>query len=171
MPTRHIRKLDPAGYCQINESCCAEITAANQDCYRAQCHASSRAIASAIGLQPDQFTTCFQSQLGKDEWIGPSFDGLVEELPEKGVKNLAVACPSFVADCLETLEEIGITGAEEFREAGGEQLTLIPCVNHDPRWIKAAANLVRKTAGSNQAKAASANASFVKIHFQRSRSE
>jgi ferrochelatase len=149
VPTRHIRKLDPAGYCRIDESCCAEITEANQNCYRAQCHATSRAIAAAVGLEADEVTTCFQSQLGKDEWIGPAFDDLVEESPKRGIRNLAVACPSFVADCLETLEEIGLTGAEEFREAGGQELRLIPCVNHDPRWIRAAAELIRKTAGAN----------------------
>ena len=159
VPVRHIRKLDPTNYCRIDESCCAEITEANQNCYRAQCHATSRAIASAVGLEPNEFTTCFQSQLGKDEWIGPSFDELVAELPQRGIKTLAVACPSFVADCLETLEEIGITGSEEFREAGGDELTLIPCVNDHQRWIKAAADLVRKTAsGSDQAKAASRTA-------------
>lgn len=150
VPTRHIKKLDPSAHCRMSDSCCDEINATNQNCYRAQCHATSRAIAAVLGLRPDQYTTCFQSQLGKDEWIGPSFDGLMDELPKRGIKTVAVACPSFVADCLETLEEIGITGAEEFREAGGEVLTLIPCVNEHPRWISAAADLVRRTAAVSE---------------------
>jgi ferrochelatase len=143
VPVRHLKQIDTNNHCRVNDSCCAEIGAANAKCYRAQCHATSRAIASAIGLKPDQYMTCFQSQFGKDEWIGPSFEGLLEELPKRGIKTVAVACPSFVADCLETLEEIGIRGREEFQEAGGQELTLIPCLNSNPLWIKAAANLVR----------------------------
>ena len=143
VPVRHIKQIDTNNHCRVNDSCCAEIGAANAKCYRAQCHATSRAIASAVGLKPDQYMTCFQSQFGKDEWIGPSFDGLLGELPKRGIKTVAVACPSFVADCLETVEEIGIRGREEFQEAGGKELTLIPCLNSHPLWIKAAANLIR----------------------------
>jgi ferrochelatase len=146
VPVRHIKQIDTNGHCHVNDACCAEVGAPNANCYRAQCHATSRAIASAVGLTPDQYTTCFQSQFGKDEWIGPSFEGLLEELPKRGIKTVAVACPSFVADCLETLEEIGIRGREEFQEAGGDDLTLIPCLNSEPLWIKAAANLIRKAA-------------------------
>jgi len=144
VPVRHIKQIDTNDHCRVNDSCCAEVGAANANCYRAQCHATSRAIAAAIGLSTDQYTTCFQSQFGKDEWIGPPFEGLLEELPKRGIKTVAVACPSFVADCLETLEEIGIRGREEFQEAGGEDLTLIPCLNSEPVWIKAAANLIRR---------------------------
>jgi ferrochelatase len=145
VPVRHIKQIDANDYCRVNDSCCAEIGAANANCYRAQCHSTARAIASAVGLKSDQYTTCFQSQFGKDEWIGPSFEGLLKELPKRGIKTVAVACPSFVADCLETLEEIGIRGREEFREAGGDDLTLIPCLNSDPLWTRAAANLIRNT--------------------------
>jgi ferrochelatase len=150
VPVRHIKQIDTNDHCRVNDSCCAEVGAANANCYRAQCHATSRAIAAAIGLNTDQYTTCFQSQFGKDEWIGPSFEGLLEELPKRGIKTVAVACPSFVADCLETLEEIGIRGREEFQEAGGEDLTLIPCLNSEPMWIKAAANLIRNAASVSQ---------------------
>ena len=146
VPVRHIKQIDTKDHCRLNESCCVEVGAANANCYRAQCHATSRAIASAIDLNTNQYTTCFQSQFGKDEWTGPSFEGLLEELPKRGIKTLAVACPSFVADCLETLEEIGMRGREEFKEAGGDALTLIPCLNSEPLWIKAAANLIRSTA-------------------------
>ncbi|HEX6189434.1 MAG TPA: ferrochelatase [Pyrinomonadaceae bacterium] len=146
VPVRHIQQVDNAGYCQNNDACCAQIGSANQNCYRAQCHATSRAVALNLSLKPDEFTTCFQSQFGKDEWIGPSFEDLLVELPKRGIKSIAVACPSFVADCLETLEEIGIRGREEFQEAGGENLTLVPCVNSHPLWVKAAASLVRAAA-------------------------
>ena len=143
VPVRHIKQIDSNGHCRANDACCAEVGAANANCYRAQCHATSRAIASAVGLTSDQYTICFQSQFGKDEWIGPSFEDLLVELPKRGIKTVAVACPSFVTDCLETLEEIGIRGREAYREAGGNELTLIPCLNSDPLWIKAAANLIR----------------------------
>jgi protoporphyrin/coproporphyrin ferrochelatase len=156
VPVRHIKQLDPAGYCHNNAACCAQIGSANQNCYRAQCHATSRAVASNLALKPDEFTTCFQSQFGKDEWIGPSFEDLLVELPKRGIKRIAVACPSFVADCLETLEEIGIRGREEFKQAGGEQLTLVPCVNDHPLWVKAAANLIRATVEQSAAAGASA---------------
>ncbi len=148
VPVRHIKQIDANGHCRINDACCAQVGPANRNCYRAQCHATARAIAEAVGLKANQYATCFQSQFGKDEWIGPAFEDLLVELPKRGIKTLAVACPSFVADCLETLEEIGIRGREEFREAGGEELTLVPCLNSDPLWIKAAANLIRKAAAS-----------------------
>jgi len=150
VPVRHIKQIDASDYCRVNDSCCAEVGATNANCYRAQCHATARAIASAVGLKSDQYTTCFQSQFGKDEWIGPSFEGLLEELPKRGIKTVAVACPSFVADCLETLEEIGIRGREEFREAGGDELSLIPCLNSNPLWIKAAANLIHNAVSVSQ---------------------
>lgn len=156
VPVRHIKQVDTAGHCQNNGTCCAQIGAANQNCYRAQCHATSRAVAANLGLKADEFTTCFQSQFGKDEWIGPSFENLLVELPKRGIKRIAVACPSFVADCLETLEEVGIRGREEFTEAGGEELTLIPCVNDNPLWVKAAANLIRATVEQSAAPGASA---------------
>ena len=156
VPVRHTKQMDPVDYCQNNDACCAQISSVNQGCYRAQCHATSRAIAAALGLTASQFTTCFQSQFGKDEWIGPSFEDLLVELPKRGIKTVAVACPSFVADCLETLEEVGIRGREEFREAGGEELTLISCVNSHPLWVKAAANLIRSTVEQSGVAGASA---------------
>jgi ferrochelatase len=156
VPVRHIKQIDTSDYCRVNETCCADVGAANPNCYRAQCHATSSAIAGTLGLTPDRFTTCFQSQFGKDEWIGPAFEDLLGELPKRGIRKLAVACPSFVADCLETVEEIGMRGREEFVEAGGEDLSLIPCVNSDPLWINAAANLIRKAAGHPAAAGVSA---------------
>jgi ferrochelatase len=160
VPTRHVKQLEQsAGHCLTSLDCCNEIGPTNQGCYRAQCFATSRAVARELGLSPDQYTTCFQSQLGKDEWIGPALDDLLRDLPDRGVRKVAVFCPSFVADCLETLEEIGIRGREEFKEAGGEELTLIPCLNSDQRWIKAAADLiVESTREPGHIKAASAGA-------------
>jgi ferrochelatase len=159
VPVRHIKQLDTSGHhCLANDACCESIGPANQNCYRAQCRATTRAIANALGLDSDRYTTCFQSQFGRDEWIGPSFEVLLRELPGRGACTVAVFCPSFVADCLETLEEVGIRGREEFKEAGGQELTLIPCLNSHPLWIKAAANLVRESI-QNETRAKSAYAS------------
>lgn len=143
VPVRHIKQIDPSGkHCLGSNDCCAEIGVVNQNCYRAQCTATSRAIARELSLEADRYTTCFQSQFGRDEWIGPSLENLLRELPSRGSRRVAVYCPSFVADCLETLEEIGIRGREEFKEAGGEDLSLVPCLNSDAAWIKAAASLI-----------------------------
>jgi ferrochelatase len=160
VPVRHVKQKDvSATHCLARAGCCDVIGPANQNCYRAQCHATTEAIAAKLGLSRERYEMCFQSQLGKDEWIGPALEDLLTELPRRGVRKLAVFCPSFVADCLETLEEIGIRGREEFKEAGGQELNLIPCLNDDPRWIKAAATLIRKSSGvESPAKTAHASA-------------
>jgi len=148
VPVRHIKQIDTSGrHCLASPDCCEQIGPANQNCYRAHCLATTRAIARELGLKDDQYTMCFQSQFGKDEWTAPALESLLRELPARGVKTVAVFCPSFVADCLETLEEIGMRGRDEFKEAGGQELTLIPCLNSDPLWIKAAANLIIEAAG------------------------
>ena len=88
------------------------ITSVNQNCYRAHCVATTRAIAARLGLGEKDYTIGFQSRLGRAAWVGPQTEDLLKELPGRGVKRLAVCCPSFVADCLETLEEIGERGRE-----------------------------------------------------------
>jgi ferrochelatase len=78
--------------------------------------------------------------LGKAKWLEPSAFDTLEELARKGVKNLLVMCPAFVTDCLETLEEIAIQGEEVFKAAGGESLTLIPCMNDHEAWVSVVSN-------------------------------
>jgi len=87
----------------------------------------------------------FQSRLKGDTWLSPFTDKAIEELARRGVKRLAVACPSFVADCLETLEEIGLRAAAIFRKAGGESLTLVPAVNSSPQFITGLAEELRRS--------------------------
>jgi ferrochelatase len=134
LPERQVMAAD-AG-CLRSDDCCARVP---KGCYRAQCLATSRALAERIKLP---LSTSFQSRLGRDKWIGPASDAHVEELAKKGVKKLAVATPSFVADCLETLEEIGLRLKETFVKAGGEKFTLVPCLNDDPAFIDVLARLV-----------------------------
>ncbi len=132
----------PTGGTCGTAGCCDRITMANHGCYRAQCQATSALLSNR--LPKLTASTSFQSRLKGRQWIEPYTDVVLVELAKKGVKRLAVACPSFVSDCLETLEEIGVEARDTFRAAGGEELRLVPCVNDDPPFIAALAQLVRK---------------------------
>ncbi|MDH1603233.1 MULTISPECIES: ferrochelatase [unclassified Empedobacter] len=103
--------------------------------YRNQCFETTRLVTEYLQLPEDKYTTSFQSRLGRDPWIKPYTDHMLEEFPAQGVKNLAVCTPAFVSDCLETLEEISMEGREEFLKAGGEQFTYIPCLNDRQDWV------------------------------------
>ncbi|MCC7074779.1 MAG: ferrochelatase [Deltaproteobacteria bacterium] len=133
--------------------CCATLGVANAGCYRAQCLATSRALEARlrIGGVTAPVSTAFQSRLGRARWIGPSTSDAIAALARSGVKRLVVACPSFVADCLETLEEIGVQGRAQFLAAGGERFTLVPCVNADPRFVEVLARLVGAALGDHVA--------------------
>ena len=95
----------------------------------------SRALAERLGLRDDQWSQSFQSRLGRDKWIEPYTEARIDELAAQGVKRLLVACPAFVTDCIETLEEIGDRAREQFIAAGGEELVLVPCLNDDAQWL------------------------------------
>ncbi|WVM87696.1 ferrochelatase [Halopseudomonas pachastrellae] len=114
-------------------------------CYRAHCSYVSRELAARLELAPEQCSMAFQSRLGRDKWIEPYTENRIDELAAQGVKRLLVACPAFVADCIETLEEIGDRAREQFVAAGGEELVLIPCLNDDPQWVKVLADWARNT--------------------------
>ena len=147
LPERHMHKSDVSGtHCLRSAECCAEIVAANRHCYRAQCFSTARALSARLGLAPETTTVSFQSRLGRAVWIRPYTDIVLPELARRGVRRVAVFCPAFVADCLETLEEIGIRAEEDFKKAGGESLRLIPSLNAHPTWVRAAADLVREAA-------------------------
>jgi ferrochelatase len=138
--TKSVRK---PGTCQFNDTCCASVRADNRLCYRAQCYATTRALVKSLGLKEGTYSTSFQSRLGRDPWIKPYTDQVFEELRTKGVKRLAVMCPAFVADCLETLEEIGMRGVEDWQKLGGEKLELIPSLNAEDLWCRTVADMVR----------------------------
>jgi ferrochelatase len=144
LPERHVTKSDPTGkHCLQSETCCDALVDANRNCYRAQCFATARALARRLDIEDDRYQVTFQSRLGRNPWIQPHTDATIESLAKGGTKRLAVLCPAFVADCLETLEEIGMGGKEAFEAAGGESLALIPCLNSHPAWIDAVVSLVR----------------------------
>ena len=144
LPERHIRKIDAKGmHCLANDSCCDRIQEVNRNCYRAHCFETSRLLARELGLAPGDYTVCFQSRMGRAPWIKPYTDRVVERLAKTGKKRVAVFCPAFVADCLETLEEIGIRGREQFVAAGGETLTLIPSLNTHPMWVETVTEMLQ----------------------------
>ena len=147
LPERQIKKSDPTQqHCLRDASCCDAITSANQNCYRAQCYATTRSLVARLGLKAGDYTVCFQSRLGRTPWITPHTDVLLDELAKAGKKRLAVLCPAFVADCLETLEEIGIRAREQFKASGGEELTLVPSLNATPAWVDSVCALAERHA-------------------------
>lgn len=142
LPERQIVRSDPTGtHCLRSPHCCDRPVPL---CYRAQCVATARALAAALGLSGERWSLAFQSRLGRTPWIRPYTDARVRELAASGVKRLAVFSPAFVADCLETLEEIGLRAREDFLARGGEAFRLVPSLNAHPAWVAAAANLVRR---------------------------
>lgn len=136
LPVRQIVKTDRKGtVCFQRETCCDEH--GNPHCYRAQSFATARALAARLELAADRYTICFQSRLGRTPWIKPYTDHVIDELGRSGTKRVAVLCPAFVADCLETVEEIGIRGRAQFKRAGGDELILVPSLNATRPWVDA----------------------------------
>jgi ferrochelatase len=140
-----MRKSDDSrSHCLVRDSCCDRIEVQNRHCYRAQCFATARGLADRLGLAAERYSVSFQSRLGRTPWIRPYTDQVLPELARRGVKNVCVLCPAFVADCLETLEEIGMRAAADFRAAGGAELTLVPSLNATPAWVDCVCALAQK---------------------------
>ncbi|MXY35679.1 MAG: ferrochelatase [Dehalococcoidia bacterium] len=144
LPERQVRKADGSGRCFAGPDCCLSGHDARIDCYRAQCFATAQAVADALPIPEEQRMVAFQSRFGRERWIRPHTDRVLAELAREGVRRVAVIMPGFVADCLETLEEIGIRGAATFREHGGEKLSLAPCVNASDLWADAVVAIARE---------------------------
>ena len=142
LPERQMVKADRGNHCLKNKDCCKTLTTANQFCYTAQCHATAYAIADKLNLSKDQYTICFQSRLGRAEWVKPYTSTVLEERAEHGDKRLLVFCPAFVSDCLETTIEVSTEYQEEFEEMGGEKVDLVPSLNAHPKWIEAVRDMV-----------------------------
>jgi len=148
LPERQVKKSDPTGaHCLQRADCCDVQVPANRWCYRMQCFFTARELAQRLGLELGRWTVTFQSRLGRTPWIRPYTDVVIPELARKGVKRLAVFCPAFVADCLETLEEIGIRAKDQFLASGGEALTLVPSLNAHPSWVRGLTKMVRELRG------------------------
>lgn len=107
------------------------------DPYPAHCAATADALAKAMGWSPDDYLVTFQSRFGREPWLHPYTDETLKQLGGDGVKRIVALCPGFTADCLETIDEIGNLGEEQFIEGGGEELHLVPCLNDRRRWLSA----------------------------------
>ena len=114
------------------------------DPYRDQCRVTAELLATALELAPEQWVTGFQSRFGKEEWLQPYTEEILQQLGSDGVNELVASCPGFTADCLETLDEIGNEGQEQFRAGGGGQLHLVPCLNSHPAWLDTMAAISRR---------------------------
>ena len=143
IPERHIRKVVRSKICLTSPDCCDSIRDDNRDCYRAQCFETAKLLASRLSLQRDKYEVSFQSRLGRTPWIKPYTDLLYQDLVKRGVKKLLVVCPAFVADCLETLEEIAIRGKKAYLDAGGEALHLAPSLNAEDIWVEKLAKMIK----------------------------
>lgn len=128
--------------CKYNNSCCMQEITKSDKCYRAHCYWTAKNVAAKLELPEDRWSLAFQSRLGRAEWLEPQTIKYIEEVYKRGHKNLAVICPSFVVDCLETLEEVNVEMKERWLELGGETFKLIPCLNADDGWVEAAHKLI-----------------------------
>ena len=126
-----------------DQPCELEVNDKNKFCYKATSYATTRLIAQKLGIKEENYTVCFQSRLDK-KWLTPFSDEVVEEWAKKGAKKLLVFSPAFVADCLETLIEIGEEYQEIFEEHGGEKVQLVPSSNDHPRFVDGLEQIVRQ---------------------------
>lgn len=144
IPERHLRKADSSrAHCLTVADCCNTCSPAHATCYRAQVMKTTQALARRAKLDPARYSVSFQSRLAGEPWLQPFTDHEFLRLPKTGVKNLLVLCPAFVADCLETLEEIAMQGRDAFLGAGGVKFQQIPCLNDHPAYIDFLANRAR----------------------------
>jgi ferrochelatase len=135
LPESHIYK-DVS--CSKDGNCCLAESAEKKSCYRSHCVQTTAAlktgIAKKLNLRENQISMSFQSRVGPAKWLEPSTQSAVKKLAQMGVRNLLVICPSFVTDCLETLEEIAIEEKKSFLEHGGKTFQVLPCLNAHPQW-------------------------------------
>ena len=143
IPERHIHKSDITGsHCLHSKDCCEVASPAHKYCYRHQVLTTTKLVTELLQIPKDKYSISFQSRLN-NKWLTPFTDFRLKELPAEGIKNLLVLCPAFVSDCLETLEEIAISGKKIFMDAGGESYSMIPCLNVSPLWVKTLAGYVK----------------------------
>jgi ferrochelatase len=137
IPERHLRKGDSSkAHCTLVADCCTTCSPAHATCYKAQVLATTRALVARAGIAADKHSVSFQSRLAGEPWLSPFTDYELKRLPQAGKKRLLIICPAFVADCLETIEEISEEGREDFMGAGGESFQQIPCLNDQKPYIE-----------------------------------
>jgi ferrochelatase len=142
LPERQVDKVYEGTDLCGEQPCETEVNEKNKFCYKATSYATTRLIAEKLGIPENKYTVCFQSRLDK-KWLTPFSDKIVEEQAKKGAKKLLVFSPAFVADCLETIIEIGTEYQEIFEEHGGEKVQLVPSSNDHPEFVKGLVELIR----------------------------
>ncbi|MEJ6777365.1 MAG: ferrochelatase [Crocinitomicaceae bacterium] len=143
LPERHVDKIYEDDDLCTDQPCETEINEQNKLCYKATCYATTRLIAEKLGLEEQDYTVCFQSRLDK-KWLTPFSDKIVEDQAKKGAKKLLAFSPAFVADCLETLIEIGDEYQAIFEAFGGEKIQLVPSSNDHDRFIDGLEELIKE---------------------------
>ena len=145
LPVSHVKRIDKSkSHCQKVDDCCSIKTDANALCYGHHCMETTQTVVGLLGLNKDQWSISYQSRIGPVKWLQPSTTDKVEELVKRGVKKIAIVAPAFLADGLETLEELDIGIREHFLELGGEELTVVKCLNDDQDWVEGLYKLVEK---------------------------
>jgi ferrochelatase len=150
IPERHIRKTDiTKSHCRIDATCCSTPSPAHEFCYRHQCYETTRQVVELLEIPEGKYSQTFQSRLAGDKWLEPYTDVEIDKMPENGIKKLAVVTPAFVADCLETLEEIAMEANHQFKVHGGDEFLAIPCLNDSDEWTGTVAKWINKWAEAN----------------------
>lgn len=145
LPVSHVKRVDKSkNHCQKVNDCCSIKSEANSLCYGHHCMNTTQTVVGLLGLNEDQWSISFQSRIGPVKWLEPSTMDKVEELVKRGVKKLAIVAPAFLADGLETLEELDIGIREHFLELGGEELIVIKCLNDNQDWVEGLSKLITK---------------------------
>ena len=143
LPERHIKKGSYKNYCQLG-SCCNTLNKHNRYCYRAQCFETTRLITKALEISKEKYTVCFQSRLGKDPWVLPYTEDILQHLAKNGTKKVLAFSPAFVSDCLETTIEVGETYKEDFLLKGGKRWDLVPSLNAEETWVECLRQIILK---------------------------
>ena len=142
IPERQAKKTDVTGkHCFSSENCCEIECPGSADCYKAHTVQTTNKVVKELGLDNENWEISYQSRIGPG-WLKPFTDKRLSAMPNNGIKSIAIVCPSFISDCLETLEEIDIRGRETFFNAGGEKMTYIPCLNNSENTIELLKTLV-----------------------------
>lgn len=144
LPKAMIENGSGKGHCLQTKDCCYIDCEKSKKCYLSHCKRTAKAIAEKLNMQEKDYTITFQSRLGRAEWVKPYTEETAIQLAQDGKKKVAVFSPSFVADCIETLEELQIGLEKTFKEQGGEELFVLPCLNSDTKWAEALSSIIKK---------------------------
>lgn len=143
IPKHHLPNCSQSA-CLKNDTPCSRVNETAL-CYKSQCFETARTCAQYLNLDEPYWSVAFQSRLGRAAWIGPELNQHLKVLRERGITRLAVSAPSFVGDCLETLEELDIRAKESWLALGGTHFERIPCLNDHPLWVKSVLQIAAET--------------------------